>query len=433
MADVVPFCGEMYDPEKIGGFRQVIAPPYDVISDAELRHLRQRSPHNIAHLLLAPKHATDTDSNNRYTRTAEMLKHWRWTGVLQRDDQPAYYLYEQQFAVHELDDVTYHTRRALLARVRLEPFDARVVFPHEKTLAAPKEDRLNLLRTCHTNLSPIFGLYSDPDNAIDGVIEELPGKHPAIDVQWSEERTEHFWQLRDPKAVQQIQQYFASRPIVIADGHHRYETSLFYRDEYLQQHPEHEGCKYVLMALVRMESPGLVVLPIHRLIQGLPADRIEAGRSRLHRFFEIRRCNSPSDLLHILHHSTGTAFGFTSPSLGCALLSLKEDSGLSSYLDPTHSDIYNQLDVTRLHAVVLKECFGVDTAIVEQQQHVRYTEDAHEAVQEVSSGHAQCAFFLNPTRVDQVRDVAMVGETMPQKSTFFHPKLMTGLVLNPLD
>ncbi len=433
MAEIRPFRGEMYDPDRITSFEHVIAPPYDVISGQELKHLKWRSPHNIVHLLLASPYPTDTEGNNRYTRAAEQLKFWRWTGILRREEQPAFYLYEQQFTVHELTGTTCHTRRALIARVRLEPFDAGVIFPHEKTLAAPKEDRLQLLRACHTNLSSVLALYSDPEAVVEELFQKILEQPPIIDAHLPEEHVERLWRLSDPGMIEQIQSLFQPMPLVIADGHHRYETALFYRDEHLQRYPDCDACRYVLMALVRMESPGLVVLPIHRLLSGLSESALKEGWHQLAQFAEIELCASPMQMMDALHHTPMTAFGVYYPPHGYALLKLRENGDVVSHLEPTHSGIYSHLDVTRLHASILKSCFSLDTSVVAQQHHIHYTEETQEAIQRVDSGQAQLAFFLKPTRVDQVRDVAMAGETMPQKSTFFFPKLMTGLVLNPLD
>jgi len=327
----------------------------------------------------------------------------------------------------------------LLARVRLEPWSARVVLPHEHTLAKPKSDRLNLMRACAANLSPVMSLYNDPRGRVRKLLEPYAanaGLRVIDDVQ-----EEHRLQpITDEAQIALIQNFFAERPLYIADGHHRYETALNYREEVREMRKhlhEDDAVNFVLMALIDVDDPGLLVLPTHRLISRLEQNALDSLNSQqLGKYFTVREMamgDYPPDApLQML-----AQVGEDAPSFViCAaqqswLLSLNEQ-GKARMQESGHSAAWNNLDVAVAHTLVLEELFGLSAADLTAGTHVRYTRDARQALQEVRDGEAQVALLLNPTRVRQICDVAEADDRMPQKSTYFYPKLITGLVINPL-
>lgn len=410
---VIPFRGLRYNPNKVGDIADVIAPPYDVIKPDERVALAARHPANIIHLILSqPRENAD-----RYTHAAALMKTWKRDGTFLRDKTPSYYIYAQGFTAP--DGITY-TRRALIAKVKLEPFENRVIFPHEKTHAGPKADRLNLMRACHANLSPIFMLYSDAAGDIEGITEAFTDvTEPLVSIDEAFGSTHQLWRMES--RTREIQELFADKPLLIADGHHRYETALAFRTEMHGRTPQLTGYNYMMMNLVRMESPGLAVLAIHRLIQRLSPDKIAHVVAKLPEAFEVQKVDSLASLMERLASQRGKhpAFGLYTPDDTYRLLIPRFTSETSGY---------ERLDVTLLHNLLIDKQFGIETT----PEYISYTADATDAVTYVKGGTGRVALLMNPTPVSEVLDVAMAGQTMPQKSTYFYPKMATGLVLNVL-
>lgn len=427
--EILPFCGLRFNPEKIGDIGQVIAPPYDVIKDEQRITLEHQHANNVVRLILSQPCERDTEADNQYTRSATILRNWISEGVLIRDASPSYYVYDQSFTT---PDGQGHTRRALIGVGKLEPFGTGMVFPHERTLAAPKADRLKLMRACHTNLSPIFLLYSDAEGAIENAMAHFTSSSPPlIDVPDVIGSNHRLWRLNDVAVTREIQSGFEDKSLVIADGHHRYETALAFRDELRVETLEwtgKEGYNFMMMNLVRMESPGLVVLAIHRLLSGLSADRITQAINRLPEIFSVAMYKNQHDLLENLHALAGRcgAFGMYTGDEYYRLLVPRID-------EETELPVSGRLDVTLLHARLIKGSFGVDTTIPTHQKQVSYTVDTDEAIGYAKSGEGRVALLMNPTLVSQINEVAMTSETMPQKSTYFYPKMATGFVLNLLN
>ncbi|MDE0186642.1 MAG: DUF1015 domain-containing protein [Candidatus Poribacteria bacterium] len=427
--EILPFRGLRYNPQKISCIGQVIAPPYDVIKDEQRVTLERQHANNVVRLILSQPYEKDTDTHNQYTRTAENLRNWISERVLIQDASPNYYVYDQSFTT---PDGQAFTRRALVGVGKLHPFGAGMVFPHEKTLAAPKADRLNLLRACHANLSPIFLLYSDPSGEIEkSIVHFTSSVRPLIDVQEVFGSTHQLWRLDDAAAIREIRSAFEDKSLVIADGHHRYETALAFRDELREQALEwtgEEDYNYMMMNLVRMESPGLVVLAIHRLLSGLSADRITQAIKQLPESFDVTIHANQRALLENLHALAGTctAFGMYTGDGNYRLL-------VPRVSDETKPPVSKRLDVTLLHARLIKNGFGIDTTIPSHQTQVSYTVNTHEAIRYVKDGEGRVALLMNPTLVSQVNEAATDNKTMPQKSTYFYPKMATGLVFNLLN
>lgn len=427
MADVRPFRALRYDAAKLPDAGAVLAPPYDVISPAQQQRLYDIDPHNIIRIEY-PKGEADP-----YAAAAAALREWRAEGVLVRDDQPSLYRYEQRFTV----DGTQRTRRALFARVRLEPWERGVILPHEHTLTGPKDDRLRLLRACRTNVSPVYGLYRDDG---DGLLRRLEAARTESVLRGRDilGHEHELARIDDDGALADIAAFFAGRRLYIADGHHRYETALAYRDEtraarsaWTGEEPEN----FVLMALTSIADTGLVVLPIHRLVHREPLGDL---RELLDADFHVRAVGPPDAItLEGLVDRIGVAgpqaFGLVGPP-GAPLRALEPRGDAPMLRTPAdRPDAWRRLDVSVLQAAVLERCFGIGVDDVAAGEAVSFTEDADEALGAVLSGEARYAFLLNPTRVEQMLDVADAGARMPQKSTYFYPKLGTGLALNPFD
>ena len=415
---VIPFRGLRYNATKVQRIENVIAPPYDVIKPDERVALEARHPANIIRLILSQPHDNDTHNENQYTRAAARMNQWISDGTLIRDATPRYYIYDQSF---NAPDGKPYTRRALIALVKLEPFENRVVLPHEKTHAGPKADRLNLMRESHANLSPIFLLYADPAGDIERILESFTDKNqPQIDCSETFGSTHQLWCLDDTERNREIQALFSTRPLLIADGHHRYETALAFRDEMAQQtsNGTSSGYDYMMVNLVRMESPGLAVLAIHRLLSNLKADQIAYAIAKLPEVFTVREVDTQTNLMAQLDAMRGK-----SPAVG---MYTADDT--YRLLIP-HSTTPNQLDVTLVQETIIKNLFQIETLAA----HISYTAYTDDAVAHVKEGVDRVALLMNPTPVEQVLDVAMAGSTMPQKSTYFYPKMATGFVINPLN
>ena len=421
---VIPFKGLRYNVDKVGDITNVIAPPYDVIKSDERIALNQKHPSNIVRLILSQPQSDDTETENQYTRAATLLKQWISDQTLIQDPSPNYYIYDQSF---HAPDGKHYTRRALIGLGKLEPFENRVILPHEKTHAGPKIDRLNLMRTCHANLSPIFLIYQDPDGDIEHIMEQYTNGNPpevdckpVVDCQKVFGSTHQLWRIDKPESNRRIQNLFATKQLLIADGHHRYETALTFRDEIQNSHEERtlSGYGYMMMNLVRMESSGLAVLAIHRLLSGLTSDQINQAIANLPEMFEVSETTSLTDLMSKLNTFKGKkpAVGMYTPDNKYRLLI-------------PHSPVPGELDVTLVQEKIINRMFRIETLA----DHISYSASDSDAVAHVQNGSDRVALLMNPTPVEQVLNVAMEGSVMPQKSTYFYPKMATGLVLNLLN
>jgi len=425
MAEVLPFPGVRFNPDRIDDLVDVITPPYDVIYAPDRAELEKQHPNNIVRLILSQPTDQDTKQNNQYTRSANLLHQWINDGVLVQDDQPSYYIYNQRFILPEGGVCT---RRALVAIGRLEKFTDRIVLPHEKTLAAPKADRLNLMRQTHAHLSPIFLLYSDKEGLVEREMLDFTDAHdPVVDLSSRFGATHQVWQMVDPEINDRIRQAFSNKTLLIADGHHRYETSIAFRDEIRGQAENwcgDEPYNYVMMNLVRMESNGLAVLPINRLLNNLDLDLLTHATAKLSAAFEVNPFENLDSLKMAQSKLAGVkpAFGYYTNGDQFQLIVGQPPNETDSSL--------GRLDIKILHNQIIKGIFGVDTTNVAGQQKVSYKVDAQQAIDSVKSGEFQVAILPNPTKVEQVYDVALEGDTMPQKSTFFYPKLATGLTIH---
>ena len=432
MATVKPFRGLRYDTSKVSSLRDVTAPPYDIISPAEQEAYCQNM-HNIIHLELGKTFENDTDTNNRYTRAKDTLSAWMENGILTREDAPAYYLYEEIFS---LPDGSVKSLKGLISAVELVPFSEKIILPHEETLSKAKADRFALMDATHANFSPIYFLYMDEKKTVNQIIDCVTKGAPTESFQSADGITHNLWVIQDEALLSQIEAAFADKQLFIADGHHRYETALNFREKLKAEIPgfdKNHGGNYIMAFAVEMDDPGLVVLPTHRILQNL--DNFDEAKTidGLKENFAVQKIASASiaeDAQKALDEKKDVpSFAFYTGKDYFYLLTLKNQTAMAEKL-PHRTDAYRGLDVSVLHTLILDNSFGIDTENMANQKNLVYTKYAEEAIDSVKNGLAQCSFLLNATKVHQIKDVSLLNEKMPQKSTYFYPKLITGMVIN---
>jgi uncharacterized protein (DUF1015 family) len=434
MAELAPIKGLLFDPTRVDVAR-VIAPPYDVISEAERVSLEALDPHNSVRLIL-PR----GEGDDRYAHAAATLGAWKQEGILKRDTQPAIYRYHQIYTSAELGPLPV-TRKGFIAAVRLHRFDEGVILPHERTLRGPKEDRLKLMRATKAHFSQIFTLYPDPDRETDRAFEAAEAQAPYLEGATADGTLHRLWRVSDAHTLSTVTRALAEKKLYIADGHHRYETMLALRDEFRSAAggsvPPSVATEFGTLFLANMDDPGLVVLPTHRLVHSLASFDRASLLTRLAAAFEVSElAGGASDAVALRaalaeRSSKRPTFAVVTPGESRAwLLSLKiapESTGLPG------APALVCLDVSLLHGLVLEGILGIDRRAQESQTNLSYVKDTKDALARVARGDCQVGFIMHATRVDQVRAVADCAEVMPQKSTFFYPKIASGLVINPLD
>ena len=431
MPDVSPFRAVRYDVARVGTLSDVVAPPYDVIDPALQDQLYGASPYNVIRLELNRNEAGDGGVDDRYKRAARVLKEWLREGALRQDDHPALYVYHQTF---EVEGKT-HTRKGFLARVRLEPIGQGKIYPHEQTLAGPKADRLALYHATGFNLSPVFGLYPDVTEEVNRAIEAgVRDRTPLVahDHLGVENR---LWVVTDQETHTIVSGLMAAKPVFIADGHHRYETALKYRDEVAasgQSAGHDDPSQFCLMMLVGMSDPGLLILPTHRLVSGFPGLTAIDLKARLEPQFDVQNAGAAEAGCRaawnaIEQNAEQDLLGFGTVADGQWLLArLRSDSAMDR-LAPNHSADWRSLGVSVLHVLVLKELLG-DLG----NASCRYVHTIGEVLTDMAAHGCDLACLVPPAQMNHVESIASKLETMPPKSTYFYPKLLTGLVLNPI-
>ena len=442
MASIVPFRGIRYAASRGRELGQLLAPPYDLVSQEQRDELLRRSPHNVAHLILGEERAGDGPAENKYTRAAAHWAAWLRDGVLRQDPTPSLYPLEQTYWGADGREAM---RCGLMAAVRLHEFQEGVIVPHEKTLAAPRADRLEVLKAVRANLSPIVGIYRDEAGATAGLLARATEGDPAAETDTDDGVHQRMWRVDEPEVVRSLQALLAMKRVFIADGHHRYETALAYRrmlEEAAPGLPGHGGHHYILMFLCSMSDPGLVLYPTHRLLFGLPDFDVSRFVETLSRYFtvetlaeDIRRPAGRAWAVSRLAEHAGRSTAFlmvTAADHRARVITLRDDVDVADAELPENETL-RALDVTVLHAVVFQHVLGLSAASQENQEHLSYVRDAGEAVNRVLSGEHQVGFLLNPTPMWQVEAVGDAGLTMPQKSTLFAPRLPSGLVMRAID
>ncbi|HET6831265.1 MAG TPA: DUF1015 domain-containing protein [Solirubrobacterales bacterium] len=418
MAEVRPLRALHYDPDRVP-IEAVTAPPYDVIDPDQRSELLARSPHNVVALDLPEADG----AGDRYEHAAELLGSWLADGVLVADGGPTIWAYEQDY---EAPGGERRTRRGFLARIGVTDYGPGLIRPHERTQPGPKEDRLRLTRATGHNLSPIFVLHSGDAWSL---LEPALAAEPFCAVTDPDGTVHRAWPVADPEVHAAVAGTLAGSELLIADGHHRYETARTYADE-VGAAPG-DDARYTLACLVSLTDSGLSVVATHRLLHGLDEDKQRALREALMAHFEIEAIDEPEDLVPAAGDGT-IAFGYMdSFHLTPYRLRLRDEDALAAAL-PDASEAYRTLDAAALEALILRGPLGMSTDDIAAKRGLSYCSDFEEAVARVDRGDADAGFFLRPTPVEQVRAVADAGETMPPKSTYFFPKLLTGIVFNPL-
>ena len=441
MANIYPFRGVRYNSDKVGKIDDVVTPPYDVISpDEQLRYLG-RHPDNIIRLILpresAAAAAGTSVADTKYENAAACLRDWLESGVLVRDCEPSLYVCEQEF---EIDGV-WKKRLGFTCLVRIEDYDNKTVLPHENVLAKPLDDRLNLLRATRSNFDSVFGLYSG--TKAEEVIRPFLLAEPDASAVDAAGVICNLWRICNPDAISVIVNALADQSILIADGHHRYAAALAYRNEMREKGkradspscvPEEAPSEFVMMTLVSLEDAGLVILPTHRLVRNLESFDPSGFRARLSEYFDLVEVPA-SELEAALaaESSSHHVFGVHIGKGGSYVIRLKADKRPEEIIETPGSDALKHLDVSVLHSIILDRMLGIGVQSLSAQSNLSYMRDASEALMLVDRGDYQIAFLMNPTRVDETKSVAAAGDKMPQKSTFFYPKLLTGLVLNVME
>jgi uncharacterized protein (DUF1015 family) len=421
MADVQPLRTLRYEPSAVGSLEAVIAPPYDVIDDEERAALLQRSPFNVVEIDL-PR----ADGGDPYMHARDTLDAWRQQGVMVREREPALWALRQDFAG---PDGSRRVRTGFFARVRVEEYGPGRIRPHERTHRGPKEDRLRLTRATRANLSPIFSLFPDPHGAAGEVLERVTGADPFETATEQDGTRNSLWRIGEPELVAELQGALADAELLIADGHHRYETARLYADE-IGGEGEH---RYVLMFLCSLSDPGLTVFPTHRLLSGLKddSDKQETLGAALKRDFEVERIGA--DDLEPAAGDGRVAFGYMDSHFRQPFRLTLKDQAIADRALPGMPEPYRRLDTAVLEALVLRGTLGMSEDDISHQRGLGYSKSLEDAREGVESGRWDVGFFMRATPVEQVREVAAAGESMPPKSTYFYPKVPTGLVLNPLE
>ncbi len=425
MAEVRPFKSIHYNTILIDDLSEVVAPPYDVISKGQQENLYKRSPNNIVRLDL--NHEPDP-----YPAAAAEMQRMLKEKALVQDEIPAIYPYFQTFKA--LDGGTV-TRRGFISWIRLEPFEAGVVLPHEHTLSGPKMDRLNLMKATKASFSQIFGIYGDPTKTIEKEYDKLAGQKPFLEAD-QDGVNNKVHRITDGKLVGVFQKLLSGIPVYIADGHHRYETGLEYRRQMREKNPQHTGNEpynFIMMYFTNMFDSGLVVYPTHRMLHSVAGFAEDKLMDAVKKYFDMLQKSNLEELAEILATSGPHSYGLVMPQKKYYLMKLKSSSDVLSIVKEDLPASVKKLDVTLLHDFVLRQTLGISKEAQEKKLNINYTIEKGEVDEAVQSGKAQLGFIMNATKVEQVKEVADAGAVMPQKSTYFYPKLLSGFLLSSLE
>ncbi len=421
---IAPFQGLRYT-SKISDVSRAVAPPYDVISASLQEELYRRDPHNVVRLILGRQFPEDTERENRYTRARADLDAWIAAGFLGRDPRPAFYLYEQQF---RLKDGREFQRRGFMALRRLEPFQGGRIRPHEKTLSGPKVDRLELMKACGANLSPIFALYSDPEGRMKGALKAFFETDALIDLVDDDGVRNRLWSVTDPGLFRITDEVVGTKTLFIADGHHRYETAIAYKNWMAEQGvsiSEDSPLHYVMMFFAEMSDPGLVILPTHRIVRNRPGFDAGIFRRRVEEKFNIREIAGNRK---ILIESLKDAARETQ-ALGMILPGDK----IGAILTPRKREGLSPVDTAVLHQDILREIMGLGDEEERNPQYLKFVKNAEEVFEASHEAGFNCGFLLNSPQMDVLQKVVEGGNILPPKTTYFFPKLLSGLVFRQID
>ena len=442
MAEIIPFRGILYNTRKIDNMANVLAPPFDIISEQEQLEYHESHPNNIIRLTLGKTFENDTSTNNHYTRASDCFNKWLSENILKQDENPAFYLTAHEFPFENRPI----TRYGLITLVGLEPFEKGIVLPHEKTFSKVRSQRLELIKECKANLSAIFSLYSDKKNQILNTLKDaIFNKTPDLDFTDYNSHKHRLWRITDKAVCQYIAEALKDKTIFIADGHHRYETALNYREWLSTNDPNFNSshpANYVMMYLCSMEDPGLIILPAHRMFNQVSALSRETFISKAAEYFYITVYpykgtgseEARDEFIAALKSNTSKnsvgIFMKDCPEL--YLLVLKPGVMVKMFGDELPEALRN-VDVTVLTRLILMELFDFDQARLDNEKLIAYSSIAEDAVYAIAAGRHDITFILNPTKIQQVRNIAEAGLIMPRKATYFFPKVITGQVISKLS
>ena len=428
MVIIKPFRGIRYNKEKIQNLEKVVSPPYDVISEQEKRDYLNSSPYNIVRLILPDP----DEKNDKYSSAHNLLNNWLESDIISREDEPSIYIYQQIFNVNGKDI----TRTGFICLLKLEDFKHGIVLPHEKTLSAPKEDRLKLMSACKANLSQIFGLYQDTTHTISQILKNHTSCSPIIDITDTKGEKHKLWAITNNDDINVIVNAMQDKKVFIADGHHRYETALNYKRKLVETNSSHTGNEpynFIMMYLCAMDDSGLVVFPTHRLLKDLPEFNKSAFRQNLSTYFDVVRIDKKDLFEYMEKNIDKHVFGlYMGKGEFYALNKRLKHKGLKPLVQENIPDAWKELDVAILHKVIIENVLGITEKEVKLQKNIKYTADSEEGIRQIDNGSYELLLFLNSTKLSQIKDISLKGEVMPQKSTYFYPKLLTGLVINKL-
>ena len=435
MAGIIPFKGILYNREMIKNLEDVITPPDDVIPKEDYKKYYQKHHNNIIHIILGKDYPHDSNKYNKFTRAAEHFNQWIKEGILERDGRPSLYVYHQKYRIKGGKE---KTRKGFIALIKLEDYKKGIVFPHEETFSKTKKSLMFLKKACRANLSPIFSLYSEPENKINNIIEEEIAKKPPFINVFDNNATEHLmWRYSDPAGTETIKELMSDKKVIIADGHHRYETALALRNILRRKKGAADGPRphdYVMMYLTNMDDKGLSILPTHRIVTKPKTMEMRFFMKSLKSSFNIETFdrNEKKEFFKSLKKKgkEGKAFGLFSGDQNFYLLTLKDQTVMEHYRDNSRPAEWWNLDVTILQKALIEDMLGLKKS---DEESIFYTHDEDEAVRRVEEGGDSLALFLNQTKIKDLQKIVSLGAKMPQKSTFFFPKLLTGLVINKFE
>jgi len=443
MVKLFPFKGISYNKRVAKNMSTLMTPPYDVISKEDQEKFYNANHYNVIRLILGKDFPGDSDINNKYIRAAKFFESWLKHGILLEDEAPCIYVYEQRYSHKKQKFV----RRGFISLLRLEELGQSKVYPHENTLSKPKADRLELMKICSAQLEPIFGIYSDKKEKIEKILRKIIKRKPTIEVTDDKKIKHRLWKVEKKPLIKKIAKEMADKVVFIADGHHRYEATLKFRDEMKDRYQRFSGDElynHIMMYFTHIENKGLNIFPIHRLIHNLPERDIGSLEDAIKKFFEVQEFgftrktekNQRKKLMRKLEQEGKTkhAFGlYVRGQNKYYLMTLKDEKIMDKLLKDGKPKEWRKLDVVIIHTVFINHILGISDEGVSKEDNITYVKDENEAFDLVKEGKHQMALLLNATKVDQIVEIASEKELMPQKSTYFYPKLLTGLVMNKIN
>ena len=433
MAHIEPFRALRYDPTRVA-LADVATQPYDKISPSMQERYYAASPNNLVRIILGKRVATDGPNDNPYTRAASFFRDWRQQGVLRQDSEPSIYRYTQQFSLPGSNKQL--ERQGFIALGRVEDYSANVVFRHEQTLAKPKADRLDLLRATRAHFGQIFMLYSEPSAEVESALATTSS--PSAEVRDEYGVLHQLWKVSDPALIELVRSSMQNKKLIIADGHHRYETALNYRNERRAEAgaapAPHMPYEFAMMTFVNMDSPGLVILPTHRVVRGVPEFSMDSFRTGASNYFSVEEADgnvTASRATAMIREAAHTGTSMLVVARERVFLLSRPKAPASAFGNMSFRQ--QSLDVVQLHKCLLEGVLRISEEAIRDQQNVTYVRDAEEAIAMVRNDQANVAFLMNPARMQHVRDIAFAGDVLPQKSTDFYPKLLSGLAIYALE